>query len=83
MQTDPPLSKALWMDRFGARLMQLHPRMNALEAAGHAVAAHAASSRLEPEAVAELWSGQTPIGGPGAPEAAAEPELPLDRSADA
>lgn len=83
MQEDPSHSKPIWMERFGARLMQLQPRLNAVDAARHAVSAFAKSAHLEPEAAAEIFSGQTPIGRPGAPEAPAEPEIPLDGTADA
>ena len=76
-------SKPVWMQRFGARLMQLQPRLNAVDAARHAVSAFAASAHIDPEAAAEVFSGQTPLGRPGAPEAPAETETPLDRTADA
>jgi len=81
--SEPSHSKPVWIERFGARVMQLQPHLNALDAAKHALSAYDRSAHLEPEAAAEIFSGQTPLGRPNAPEAPAEPEIPLDGSADA
>ena len=80
MSQEPSHPKPVWMERFGARLMQIERRMNAVDAARHAVAAYAQSAHLEPETAAEIFAGQEPLGRPGAPEAPAEPEVPLDGS---
>lgn len=83
MEDMPRLSQTLWIERFSARVMQLQPRLNSVDAARHAAATFATSAQLEPEAAAEVFSGQAPLGRPGAPEAPAEPETPLDPTADA
>jgi len=49
------LSKAIWMDRFANRLMQLQPLMNAVTAAANAVDAYPDSSDVEPEAAASRF----------------------------
>ncbi len=55
------LSRAVWMDRFGVRLMALKPRMNAVTAAMHAVAsAQPAALAADPEITAEAFAAQLP-----------------------
>jgi len=49
------LSKASWMDRFGNRLMQLQPSMNAVTAAANAVDAYPDSAAVEPEEAASSF----------------------------
>lgn len=62
--TAPALSRALWMDRFGVRLMALMPRMNAVTAAMHAVAAaHPAALAAQPEDAAETFAATLPESG--------------------
>lgn len=53
------LSRAVWVDRFGVRLMALKPRMNAVTAAMHAVAAADPDAlAAEPEIAAEAFAAQ-------------------------
>lgn len=56
----PLLSKPAWHDRFGARLMQLQPRMNAVTAAQHAVATYPDAANLEPEEAAKIFAAEEP-----------------------
>jgi hypothetical protein len=58
----------IWLERFGARLMELHPAMGAVTAAQHAVQAHPEAAELEPEEAAELFVAEAPPGITGAPE---------------
>jgi hypothetical protein len=80
---EPSHPKPQWIERFGARLMQLQTHLNAVDAAKQALSSYAIFAHLEPEAAAEVISGQAPLGRPNAPEAPAEPETPLDGTADA
>lgn len=54
------LQKPVWLDRFGARLMQLRPQMNALTAAEHAVATYPNAAHMEPEEAAERFAAVEP-----------------------
>jgi hypothetical protein len=47
------LPKAIWMERFGRRLMQLRPAMNSITAATHSVEAYRSDSEGVPEEAAE------------------------------
>jgi hypothetical protein len=47
------LPKAVWMERFGRRLMQLRPSMNSITAATHSVEAYRSESDSVPEEAAE------------------------------
>ena len=58
----------IWLERFGARLMELHPTMGAITAAQHAVQAHPEAAELEPEEAAELFVAEAPPGITGTPE---------------
>ena len=62
----PLLPKPVWHDRFGARLMQLQPRMSAVTAAEHAVVTYADAAELEPELAAEIFAAEEPPGEVGA-----------------
>lgn len=54
------LPKPVWLDRFGARLMQLQPRMNPVTAAQHAVATYADAADWEPEEAADIFAAEEP-----------------------
>ena len=62
----PSLPKPVWHDRFGARLLQLQPRMNAVTAAEHAVVTYADAADMEPELAAEIFAAEEPPGEVGA-----------------
>jgi hypothetical protein len=47
------LPKAIWMERFGRKLMQLRPSMNSITAATHSVEAFRSESESIPEEAAE------------------------------
>lgn len=64
----PLLAKPVWHDRFGARLMQLQPRMNAVTAAQHAVATYPDAADMEPEEAAEIFAAEEPPDEVGAPK---------------
>lgn len=64
----PLLAKPAWHDRFGARLMQLQPRMNAVTAAQHAVATYPDAADMEPEEAAEIFAAEEPPDEVGAPK---------------
>jgi hypothetical protein len=57
----------IWLERFSARLMELHPTMSTVAAAQHAVDAHPEASELEPEAAAELFAAEPLPGVTSAP----------------
>lgn len=64
----PLLPKPVWHDRFGARLMQLQPRMNAVTAAQHAAATYPDAADMEPEVAAEIFADEEPPDEVGAPK---------------
>jgi len=64
----PVLPKPVWHDRFGARLMQLQPRMDAVTAAEHAVVAYPDAADMEPEEVAEIFADEEPPDEVGVPK---------------
>lgn len=55
-----------WVDRFGVRLMQLQPRMNAITAAEHAETTFPDAADLGPEEAAEIFAAEEPPGEVGA-----------------
>ena len=58
--TRPSLPKPVWNDRFGARLLQLQPRMNAVTAAQHAVVTYPDAADMDPEEAAEIFAAEEP-----------------------
>lgn len=64
----PSHPKHIWLQRFGARLMQLHPTMNAVVATKHAVDTFHDSADLEPEAAAETFDAEDQRGEVGTSE---------------
>jgi hypothetical protein len=63
-----PLPKPIWHDRFGARQMQLQPRMNAVTAAQHAVVTYPDAADLESEVAAEIFAAEEAPDEGGAPQ---------------
>jgi hypothetical protein len=51
----PSYPERIWLDIFGARLMQLRPSMSTTTAMEHAVAAFADGAGLEPDEAAETF----------------------------
>ncbi len=60
-----PCPRLPWLARFAARLMQVHPRVDATMAGMYAQCAYAVADRALPETVAESFIGRA--------------EAPLDR----
>jgi hypothetical protein len=61
MPTDDPIPshpRHIWLQRFGARLMQLQPNLNAVAATKHAVDTFHDAANLEPEAAAERFDAE-------------------------
>ena len=56
----PSLPKPVWHDRFGARLLQLQPWMNAVTAAQHAAVTYPAAADMDPEEAAEIFAAEEP-----------------------
>jgi hypothetical protein len=48
--------KPIWLDMFGALLLQLQPSMGASTAAEHAVSVFEESAMLEPDEAAEIFA---------------------------
>lgn len=61
-----PLAKPIWIDRFGTRLTELRSGMNAVTAAQLAVASYSDASELAPEEAAEIFATVWPVGEVGA-----------------
>jgi hypothetical protein len=56
--------KPIWLDIFGARLLQLQPNMDASTAAEHAILVFAESALLEPDEAAEIFVAASARSGP-------------------
>jgi hypothetical protein len=54
----PPSSQEIWLDRFGARLMLLQPKLKPLDAAHEAVSIYPDAADLDPEEAAEIFAVQ-------------------------
>lgn len=52
----PSHPKHVWLQRFGARLMQLQPHLNAITATKHAIDTFHDAAGLEPEAAADNFA---------------------------
>lgn len=68
LNSTPSHPMHIWLERFGARLMELHPSMSAVTAAQHAVQTHPEAAELEPEEAAELFVAAVPPGITGTPD---------------
>jgi hypothetical protein len=64
----PAHPRHIWLERFSARLMELHPTMSAVTAAQHAVDSHPEAAELEPELAAEMFVNEDPAGVTRAPK---------------
>ena len=68
LHSTPSHPRHIWLERFGARLMELHPAMSAITAAQHAVDSHPEAAELEPEQAAELFAAEPLPGVTNAPD---------------